>query len=342
MQNEHLTWRNLLAVFTSLLLLIFIGVFGYMLLEGWNWHDALYMTFITFSTVGYGEIAPMAWGGRLFSMFIILAGLVILSMFSANVTSLLVRREFLTTIKRKRMQKEIAKLRGHTILCGAGDTGRTVIQEFIKAKRPLVVIEENDEVADQLEAAFPKLIVLRGDATKDETLLEANIANATGLITALSEDAANLFVVISAKALQPDLTIVTRAVDPHTQNKMYKAGATHVISPNLTEGMRMAATVLRPTVVSFLDVISRDDELELRLEEFYVEPGSAFAGKILRELEIPQRTGLIVLGIKKHTPEGDRFIYNPQSTTRIDADDVLIILGDETRLKKLEALSRQR
>ncbi|MFQ5630334.1 MAG: potassium channel family protein, partial [bacterium] len=312
-ENDIYSLKNFIAVLLSLILLLLTGMVGYMAIEGWDWHEALYMTFITFSTVGYSEVKPLHWSGQLFSMIIILTGLIILAMFSANVTSFLVKREFLTTFKIKKMRKEIEKLSNHTILCGAGETGKTVINEFLMARKPLVVIEENAEVIDNVKEAHSGLRILHGDATKDEILTEANIETASGLITALSEDTANLFVVISARALKPDLSIVARAVDQHTASKMYKSGATHVISPNLTEGMRMAATVLRPTVVSFLDVMSKDDDLGLRLEEFTVKRGSSFAGKELRELEIPSRTGLIVLGVKKH----DTFTYNPQSTTRI-------------------------
>lgn len=333
------TWKNFVAVLLALLTLLLIGMVGYMMIEGWSWHDALYMTFITFSTVGYGEVGPLHWGGRLFSMIIILTGLVILAMFSANITSFLVRRQFLTNLRHKRMRKEIEKLSGHTILCGAGETGKTVISEFLKAQKPLVVIEEKQEILNQVKEAHARIRVIQGDATKDETLMEANIEHAGGLITALSEDTANLFVVISARVLKPDLNIVARAVDPHTASKMYKAGATHVISPNLTEGMRMAATVLRPTVVSFLDVMSKDDELGLRLEEFIVKPGSSFAGKKLKELEIPMRTGLIVLGVKKRSQEGEKFTYNPQSTTLIEENDVMIMLGDTEKIGKLHDLS---
>lgn len=254
-EDVKYTWKNLVAVSLSLLGLLLFGMIGYMIIESWSWHDALYMTFITFSTVGVGEVGTLHWSGRLFSMMIILTGLVILAMFSANVTSFLVRRQFLTSLRNKKMKKEIEKLSGHPILCGAGETGKTVINEFMKAQKPVVVIEEKQEIISQVKEAHPGVRVIQGDATKDETLWEANIEHAGGLITALSEDIANLFVVISARALKPDLNIVARAVDPHTASKMYKAGATHVISPNLTEGMRMAATVLRPTVVSFLDVM---------------------------------------------------------------------------------------
>ncbi len=334
------TTMNFASILAGMAVLMFVGMVGYVYLEGWHWIDALYMTFISFSTVGFGEVQPLHPAGRIFTMFIIFSGLVIIAMLSASVTSLLVRREFIATFKTKKMKKQIQNLKGHTILCGAGETGKTVISEFAKARKPLVVIEENTEVLERIVEQYPKMYAVYGDATKDEVLQEANIMCASGLITALSEDAANLYVVISARAMKPDITIVARAVDTHAASKIYKAGATHVISPNLTEGMRMAATVLRPNVVSFLDVMSNDQGFTLRLEEIRVPKGSPYAGKSLRELEIPQRTGLIVIAIKKaRAAEGDKkVLFNPQSSATIDEDDILIVLGDRERVEKLENL----
>lgn len=336
-EQDRYTWQNFGAVLIGLALLLSFGMLGYVAIEKWEWVDALYMTFITFSTVGFREVGPMNWGGRLFSMVIILMGLIILAMLSASVTSLFLRRELLTTFKTRKLKKEIMKLHGHTVLCGAGETGKTVIKEFLKAKKDIVIIEDTPDAIRIVREMREDLLIIEGDATKDEVLEEANIKNAGGLITALSEDTANLFVVISARALKPDLTIIARAVDPHAAGKMYKAGATHVVSPNLTEGMRMAATMLRPTVVSFLDIMARSDELGLRLEEFQVRSGSAFADKLLKELEIPQRAGLIVIGIK----QGDKFQYNPRSTTRLNADDILIVLGNADKIERLSRLAME-
>lgn len=211
----------------------------------------------------------------------------------------------------------------------------TVIKEFLQARKPLVVIEKEEEILEALREDNPELLFVEGDATKDEVLSEANVESASGLITALREDADNLFVVISARSLNPHLAIVSRAVDAHTENKMYKAGATHVISPNLTEGSRMAAVVLRPSVVSFLDVMMHDEETAFRLEETTVPEGSAFHGKTLREVEIPQRTGLIVIAIEKQTENGPRLIYNPQSSAVIHQKDKLIVLGDFEKIDRL-------
>jgi voltage-gated potassium channel len=330
--------RNFFTIFFSLLILLGLGMSGYVFIEGWGWLDALYMTFIAFSTVGFEEVRSLGLYGRIFTMFIILFGLILLSMMSASVTSLLVRHELLPDFKQRKLKKMIASMERHTILCGAGETGRTVIKEFVQARKPLVVIEKDEEILEELRESYPSLPIIEGDATKDEELLAANIEKAGGLIAALREDTDNLFVVISARSLNPHLVIVTRAVDVHAESKMYKAGATHVISPNLTEGSRMAAMVLRPTVVSFLDVMMHDEETAFRLEEIAVPEGSSFHGKTLKEVEIPQRTGLIVIAMEKQTASGPAVHYNPQSTTVIHAKDKLIVLGDFERIDKLDKL----
>lgn len=327
--------KNFLTVSLGLFVLLLFGMIGYTLIEGWSWLDALYMTVIAFSTVGFQEVKVLGLYGRIFTMVIILLGLVLLSMMSASVTSLLVRRELLPGFKRRKLQKMIASMEGHTILCGVGETGKTVIKEFLQARKPLVVIEKDEEILEELRELYPNLLIIEGDATKDEELLEANIAKARGLITALRDDADNLFVVISARSLNPNLVIVTRAVDVHTGSKMYKAGATHVISPNLTEGSRMAAMMLRPTVVSFLDVMMRDEETVFRMEEITVPEGSTFHGKTLRDVEIPQRTGLIVIAMEKQAERSPTVHYNPQLTAVIHEKDKLIVLGDAKGIDKL-------
>ena len=202
--------RNFFTIFLGLFILLAIGVSGYVLIEGWGWLDALYMTFIASSTVGFQEVKSLGFYGRLFTMFIILFGLVLLSMLSASVTSLLVRHELLPDFKQRKLRKMIANMEGHTILCGAGETGKTVIGEFMQARKPLAVIEKDEEILEELREAYPNLPIIESDATKDEELKEASIEKARGLITALQEDADNLFVVISARSLNPNLIKLLR------------------------------------------------------------------------------------------------------------------------------------
>jgi len=331
--------RNFLRLAIGLLVLLAIGTLGYRFVEGWGWLDALYMTVIAFSTVGFQEVGTLDPWGRAFTMLVILGGLLLLAMLSATVTSVLVRRDLLPGVRERLERKRIRELAMHTILCGAGDTGKTVIREFMQAQRPLVVIDPDESVLLPLRELYPELLMIPGDATKDEVLVQANIEQARGLITTLREDADNLYVVLTARALNPKLNIVSRAVDPHAERKMYTAGASHVISPNLTEGLRMAAMMLRPHVVSFLDVMMRDDDLAVRLEERRVPEDSPVCGRTLKDAAIPRQTDMMVLAIRK-PDDGDsgRLIYNPQGTTVLEAGDVLLVLGDPARLERLDRL----
>ncbi|MCA9734387.1 MAG: potassium channel protein [Deferribacteres bacterium] len=334
---QHPSWTNLILVLVGLILLLLVGMVGYTILEDWSWFEALYMTFITFSTVGFHEVRQLHPTGQLFTMFIVLTGLVLIALLSASVTSIFVRRELIMNFKSKKMKNKIQRQKNHVILCGAGDTGKTIINEFQIAREPLIVIEQSEEVISSLHEQYPHMLFVAGDATKDEVLLEAGVENARGLISALSEDRDNLFVVISARNLNHGLNIISRSVDQHTAGKMYKAGANNVVSPNLTEGMRMAATVLRPNLVGFLDVMMHDAEFELRMEEVTVPENTSFEGKTLRQIEIPQRTGLIVIAIKKTIGGKAQYIYNPQSDTKIEHGNVLIVLGNREKVERLNA-----
>lgn len=330
-------WKNLILVLLGLILLLVTGMVGYSMIEGWDCIDSLYMTFISFSTVGFHEVKPLHPASRFFTMFIVLSGLILISLLSASVTSIFVRRELIINFKSKKMKKKIQRQKNHVILCGAGDTGRTVVNEFQIARKPLIVIEQDEEIVAELSEQYPQMLFIMGDATKDEVLIEAGVEHAKGLVSTLSEDRDNLFVVISARNLNADLNIIARSVDQHTAGKMYKAGATHVISPNLTEGMRMAAIILRPNLVGFLDVMMHDEDLQLRLEEVTVPENTSFEGKTLREIEIPQRTGLIVIAIKQIVDGQAHFNYNPRSGTRIQFGDVLIVLGNREKVERLNA-----
>jgi len=338
-RQDHTLRHNLIMVIIFITILLTTGVVGFVIIEGWNPLDALYMTFISFSTVGFKEVADLSPGGRIFTMLIIMFGMIVIAMLSASVTSWFVRNELLAKRKRQKMKKEISKLQGHTILCGAGDTGSTVIDEFKRAQKQLVVIETKQELIDDLEPIYPEVYFLLGDATKDEVLMEAHIEQAGGLITALSLDADNLFVVVSAKSINPNMNIISRSVDPHTESKLYTAGANYVISPNMVEGMRMAAVMLRPTVVSFIEVMIRSDEFSYRLEEINIPKGTSIHEKTLQDAAIPQKTGLIVIAVKKASDSN--MIFNPSSTTILNENDKLIVLGDPEKIDKLHKLLKE-
>jgi len=212
----------------------------------------------------------------------------------------------------------------------------TIIHEFQRAKKDFVVIEDKAEIVNELMEKDPSLLVIEGNATKDEVLEEANIRNAGGLITALSLDAHNLFVVVSARTLHPELNIISRAVETSTESKLYNAGASYVISPNMVEGTRMASVILRPTVVSFLEVMTRSDGLAVQMEEISIPETSSFNGKSLSEVGIPQRTGLIVLAVK-HSEE-KHWNFNPGPDYILTRNDNVIVLGEPEKIEKLRNL----
>ena len=334
-REDHL-FQHLTTVVLFLFILLLAGTFGYRWLEGWNWFDALYMTFISFSTVGFNEVGAMHTGGRLFTMLLIIMGMIVIAMLSASVTSWFVRNELLLKRKMVKMKQKISRLKNHIIICGAGDTGFTIIQEFQKAKKEFVIIEEKTETVAELLEKYPDLCIIEGNATKDEVLEEANIRHAGGLITALSLDADNLFVVVSARTLNPKLNIISRAVDKNTESKLYNAGASYVISPNMVEGMRMASVILRPTVVNFLEVMTRGEGLAIQMEEIDIPDSSPFSGKSLSEVGIPQRTGLIVLAVR-HIKE-KKWNFNPGPDYVLSRDDTMIVLGEPEKIEKLRNL----
>ncbi len=332
-------YLNFLLVALLLVALIIIGAIGYHIIEGWNWFESLYMTIISFSTVGFGEILPLSPAGRIFTIAIIMLGLITIALLSASVTTAFVSTQILAKRKIQKMKKKIAGLKDHIIICGGGETAKTVIKEFIEAHKPFVVIEHKAEIVEELRELFPDLLILEGDATKDDILEEANIKNAYGLITTMPVDADNLFIVVSARDLNPNLIIISRAVDPHTENKLYKAGANYVIVPNVVEGMRMASVVLRPTLVSFLEIMMANNALAFRLEEIDVPEHSALVDKPLSEARIPQRTGLIVIALKR--AEDSQWIFNPVSSTMLRKNDKLIVLGDSERISKLHSILKE-
>jgi voltage-gated potassium channel len=306
---------------------------GYRLIEGWGWFDAFYMAVITVSSVGYMELYPMSPVGRSFTVGLIAMGVTGLGLWWGVVTALIIELDLGGLLRRRRMQSRLEHLRDHFIVCGGGRTGSAVMGEMGLAGRPFALVERDHSLIDLQLEQQPELLAVEGDATREHTLSEARITHAAGLASCLTEDADNLLLVMTARGMNPEITIVARAKDEESVDKLRRAGADHVISPEVTGGIRMAATLLRPTVVSFLDVATTGHDIDLRLEEAPVPPGSALAGKTLAEARIPQRTGLIVLALRPAT--GGAYRYNPGPESRLEAGDVMIVLGNTEQLQRL-------
>lgn len=333
--------RRFLWLLALLAALYIVGTIGFLQLPGWKLSDALYMTVITLTAVGYHEIHPLSDLGRLLTAFLLVGGITSMGFWFALITSAIVEMDLAHVFRTQRTMKTIDKLRDHIIVCGAGRTGRQVIKELLGSRTPFVVIELLPERADLVRELYSEALVLEGDATHDETLVRAGIDHAKGLVAALSADTDNLFVCLTARDLQPDLTIVARAFDTETLSKLHRAGADHVVSPNIIGGVRMASLLLRPQVISFLDVVTLGEGISLRLEEVPVAEHSPLAGKGLAEARIRERTGLIVIAIKHHDESHQTgFAYNPGPEESIRPLDTLIVLGEQEQVERLRSIAR--
>jgi voltage-gated potassium channel len=331
--------RRAAFILTIVVGLMVAGTIGFAQIQGWSLSDAWYMTVITLSGVGFEEVRDLNdhTPGRLLVTFLLAGGITTMGLWFALITASIVEMDLAHVFRKRRTMKEIGRVRQHIIVCGAGRTGRQVVREIAAAGVPHVVVERDAGQAEQVRQSSPGMLVIEGDATRDEILVEAGVGAAKGLVSCLSSDTDNLFVCLSARDLQPNLTIVARAYDGETMKKLYKAGADHVVSPNLTGGIRMASMLVRPQVVSFLDVVTRGDGLSLRIEQVRIPANSALADHTLAEAQLRQKTGLIVIAVRRmdQREEEGELIYNPGPDAVVRSGDVLIVLGSQEQIDKL-------
>jgi voltage-gated potassium channel len=332
---------RVLVAFVLLFLLVAVGTVGYRLIEGWSLEDSLYMTFITMTTVGFGEVRPLSPLGQQFTMvFLVLS----IGTFGYSVTVLIsffFEGQIVQAMRERRMKRSIRRIRDHYIICGGGDVGREIAREFQRARVKFLVVDKNPQSSDL--ARDESVLFVEGDASDDDVLLEANIERAAGLLAALPDDEDNVFIVLTARQLNPKLMIVSQANERPTFRKLIKAGANRVISPKEIAGQRMASFILRPSLINFLDVMVGGEELGMRIEEMPVAQGSPLVGQNLREAGIGQHTGAIVVGI--NAPDG-RTRVNPTATSTISSitlkeGDVLIALGNDEQLGRLDTFVRK-
>lgn len=260
-----------------LIVLISVGILGYSLIEGMSFTDAAYMTVITMSTVGFREVADLSQGGKLFTIFFIVGSLGTAAYAFSSISYFLLEGELNKAIRRRRMERDVSNLKDHYIVCGYGQTGQIVVEQFRSKNVPFVVIEQDEEkVAELCEQG---ILALVGDASTEEELEKARIKHSRGLIASLATDADNVFTVLTAREMNPELYIVARAIDRAAHSKLRKAGANNTISPNELGGTRMAALVLKPAVVSFIDVVTRVGDVDFDIEQVIIPAGSPGPGK---------------------------------------------------------------
>lgn len=323
---------RLAFIIFAFLTIIVIGIIGYMYILKVNFIDALYMTAITISTVGYGEVSDMNNAAKIFSIIIIFSGLGVAGYGFTSIVALFFEGELKDAWRRKKMKDTINTLKDHYIVCGAGEIGHTVIKQFQNNSMHFIVIEKNPNRISELRQVG--ILCIHGDATSEDILTKARIEYAKGVVCTLSNDADNVFTVLTVRQINSDVYIVSKAINKNAHNKLIKAGANKTISPNEIGGNRMAALFIRPSVISFLDVITQAGEITLDLEEVTIEPNSHLIGKTLRAAKIPEQTGLIVLAIKK---SGDtKLKFNPSSNEILAEGDTMIVLGQDEQVDTLK------
>jgi voltage-gated potassium channel len=321
--------RRLLAPLAALTATVVVGTAGYWVLGGGRWplFTCAYMTVTTVSTVGFGELLPVGDVpfGRPFTMLLVITGTLNLWWFMASVTAFLVEGEVLGIGRRRRMASQLEKMRDHVVVCGAGSTGIHAVRELSQLGTPFVIVDRDATVAGDAARLHGGAAVV-GDATHDEVLEQAGIARARGVISALTDDKDNLYVTVTARALNPGLRIVAKAIDVKAEPKLRRAGADSVVSPNAMGGLRMVSEMLRPEVTTFLDTMLRNKEQPLRIAEIPVPAGSPWAGRPLAELDLGSR-GLLLLASRSPGAEGGHFTYSPPEDSIVAGGSVLIVLG---------------
>jgi voltage-gated potassium channel len=322
--------KKLLLPLLIFVVLLLSGIVGYMVLEGWGLLDSLYMTIITLSTVGYGEVHNVGPGGRIFTVLLIIFGVSIITYIVSLVVETLVAGEIRSALGRRKVDKKIKSLKDHYIICGYGRIGSIICKGLSARSIPLVVIERDEQVREELEQ--DGILYLEGDATNEETLLEAGIESAKGLVSVVSLDAENLYICLTARGLNPRLYILTRAEDEVSERKLLRAGANNVILPYMVGGRRMVQAIIRPTMSDFLESAIHDESTELNIEEVTVGAQSSLMGLTLIESGIRQNMDIIVIGIKQ---KDGTMIFNPSSQTKIESGDTLIAMGRNIDLETL-------
>lgn len=318
------------------LLIVTLATIGYMILLDINWIDALYMTVITVSTVGYQEVAEMDSTARLFSIVVIVVsiGMVgyIASMFVRFFSEGVVNEAW----RRKKMERQIRDMKGHIIICGAGETGVHVIEQFKQRNKDFVVIEQGEDALHYLREEG--IDYVEGDATKEATLVKAGVTEAKGLITTLSTDADNVYVVLTARELNKDLEIIARSHEEHARKKLMRAGANNTVSPNEIGGKKLASLLLRPSLSNFMDHVANARDLALDLAEIEIKESSRLASKMLKDTRISDETDLVVIALRRK--QDDAFLFNPRGDQKLMPGDHMVVIGKIEQIEKLKDLAQ--
>jgi len=326
--------QNVIIASFVLLGILLFGTVGYMSLENWQLLDALWMSIITMSTVGFGEVAPLDPPGRVLTIIIILSTIMVGGYAVGNIGAFVFGGEIINILRGRKLEKDIERLKDHTILVGYGRVGREAAAEW--ADKNLVIIESNPKNLG--EAVRSGFLTIQGDATQDDTILRAGIKRARAIMIATANIADNVLVSLTARELNPNIIISVRGDDPSSEFKLKRAGANKVVLPHQIGGRRLAAFIQYPNVVDFLDFVMHGDDLSLRLQEFTIHPDSPLSGKTLAESDIIKTTGgALVMAVK---PKSERLVVAPFPDYMIGEGDQLVTLGTDIMLERMKEIAK--
>jgi voltage-gated potassium channel len=321
--------NRLYPVFLSISIVIMVGSIGYFIIFGneASFLDCMYMTVISLTTVGYGEVIDVSSStpAKIFTMILITFGMGIILYGISTVTAIIVEGELSGLLRKKKMTKKIEDLTDHYIVCGGGETGRPVLFEFDTNNEPMVLIESSHETIKKCQASIENLLFIQGDATEDENLVKAGINVAAGIIISLPSDKDNLYITMAARMLNPDIRIISRMTSQKLRPKLYKGGANGVVSPNTIGALRLASEMLRPTAVDFLDTMLRSKQGNIRINQITVPDNSKFIGKTIQETKLRDKFNLLILGIKEKHQELE---FDPDPSKVLSPGATFIIMGD--------------
>lgn len=326
--------RRILSLILFVIALLVLGTAGYMLIEGWDYDDALYMTTITLTTVGYREVHPLSDAGQIFTIFLIILGVSVIAYSFSTLSEYIFSNSLGGRWRERQTKRMIKKMQNHIIICGYGRVGQSAAPTLRDNGRDVVIVDNNpDSIAEAQAAGY---VVVQGDAGNDDTLRAAGLEKAWGVVVSTGGDSLNLFIVLSARTLNPDLYIVARAINAENEPKMVRAGADRVVSPYRIGGNHMANIMLRPHVTDFFDVVTLQGGQELWIEELVISTDSALIGQTVGEANVRRQTGVSMVAL---TSKATGQTIVPNASTRLSAGDELIVLGTRDQLAVLHALT---
>lgn len=329
------TIRRLFISLVLLMILSIVGFSGFILIDGFAPVEALFMTVITMSTVGFGTVRDLSPNGMIFASFLIIASAGTFIYAITNLTTFVVEGEIKDVFQQYQTRKKVKLVKDHIIICGLGRNGREAAEELLRQKQSFIVIDQDEQVIRDFLDHHPDSLIIMGDATQDEVLDRANIQHARGLITSLSTDAENVFITLTAREMNPRIALIARASLPSTIKKLKRAGANEVILPNLIGGRKMVNLITRPAMVEFVEMVSGQSGMDFHLEVFSCANHDQLVGKTIAELNVRSRSGATIIGLK-HGDE--RVELSPPANHQITAEDRLFILGKDAQIDQFKAV----